>query len=126
MDNYFFGEEMYDDMYESEEEDFANGNLYRVPVEIVVYLRNRPEPVFAEHVFFFERDDPITTVKRMMDFVATWWSTVSEDKNLKYVFFTDDSNNKKAFLRSDISAVSFVAPKLPEWIENGQDDSSSS
>lgn len=127
MDNYFFGEEMYDDMFESEEdEDFASGDLYQVPIEVVVYIKNRPEPIFAEHVFFFQKEDPIKSVKRMMDFVATWWDTVSENKNLRYLFFTDSNDNKKAFLRSEIVAVSFMTPEIPEWITDGQDDSNPS
>jgi len=102
------------------EEDLMDEEVYRVPIEMVVYLRDRSEPLFAEHIFFFQKEDPIKSLNHMMSFVATWWDSLSDDRNMTFIFLTDKDYNKKAILLKDIVAVSFVTPPTPEWMnENG-------
>lgn len=122
MDDIFsmFDEEMFDpeDLFDSDE-------VYRLPMEMVIHLRNRTEPLFAEHVFFFEKEDPIASVKELMNFTATWWNAINEDRNVRFIFLTDRNENKKAIAVDDIVSVSFVAPEEPEWMKNEQDDTDS-
>lgn len=125
MRDYFFGDER---MFESEEEDdelFDLENVYQVPIEMVIHLRNKSEPIFTEHVFFFDKEDPIDSLKELMTFTSTWWGAVTDDKNLKFLYLTDRMSNKKAILAEEIIAVSFVTPEKPEWMVNGEIDTDS-
>lgn len=124
MHNYdfydLFGEEMFDS--EPDEDSYDLESLYRVPMQMVVHLKSRQEPLFAEHVFFFEKDDPVTSIEELMNFTATWWSAVADDRNIDFVYLTDSSSNKKAILLNDVVAMSFMAPEEPEWMKNVEDD----
>lgn len=121
MDNPYdlFGE----DMYDSEEDIFNLEDVYRVPIDMVVHLKSKSEPIFAEHVFFFEKEDPVASVADLMSFTSTWWSALTEDRNINFIYLTDSSSNKKAIRLQDVVAVSFVTPPKPEWMNDEQDDS---
>jgi hypothetical protein len=127
MDDFDFHELLGEEMYDSDpEESFGLDNIYhQIPVDMVIHLKSRQEPLFAEHVFFFEKDDPVHSIEELMNFMSTWWSAVSEDKNLDYIFLTDSSSNKKAILLDDVAVISFMAPPKPEWMEDGKDDTDS-
>jgi hypothetical protein len=114
-----FGENMFD----SEEDVFDLEDVYKIPIEMVIHLKNRSEPIFAEHVFFFEKEDPVTSLTDLMSFTSTWWSALTEDKNINFIYLTDKGSNKKAILLDSIVAVSFVTPTKPEWMNDGQDNS---
>lgn len=111
------------DMYDSEEDVFDLENTYTIAVDMVIYLGTRDEPVFAQHVFYFEKEDPVETLRELMNFVATWWAAITEDKNIEFIYLSDSSFNKKAIKISDVSAVSFVTPQEPDWMINGKLDS---
>lgn len=113
------------DMYDSEEDVFDLENTHTVAVDLVVYLSTRDEPVFAQHVFYFEKEDPVESLRELMNFVATWWAAITEDKNIDFIYLSDSSFNKKALKIADVSAVSFVTPQEPEWMINGKHDSDS-
>ena len=117
----FYGEE---EMFEPDDS-FDSENVYTVPIDIVVYLRNKVEPIFAQHVFFFEKEDPVETMEELMSFTTTWWSAIHEDKNIDYIFLTDVDLNKKAIKLSEIVSLSFIRPEQPEWMNNGQNNSDS-
>lgn len=116
-----FGEDMFDSEPE-EDESYDLGSLYKIPMQMVVHLKSRQEPLFAEHVFFFEKDDPVDSIEELMNFTATWWSAVTDDRNIDFVYLTDSSSNKKALLLSDVVAISFMAPEEPEWMKDVEDD----
>jgi len=109
-------------MYESEDL-FDLENVYQLPVNMVLHLKSREEPLFVEHVFYFEKEDPVTSLEELMNFIATWWNAVTEDKNVTFLFLTDRFHNKKAVLAEDIAAASFMTPDKPEWMDNGKDNS---
>lgn len=122
MDSFnFYGDE---EMFDSEDV-FDIDGVYNVPVDVVVYLKNRSEPIFAQHVFFFEKEDPVRSMDEMMSFTTTWWSAICEDKNIDYVYLTDSLFNKKAIRLEDVAVVSFMRPEQPEWMTDGQDNTDS-
>lgn len=110
-------------MFDSEDGVFDLENIHRVPIDIVVYLRNRSEPIFAEHVFFFEKEDPVESLSELMSFAATWWSAITEDNNISYVYFSDMDLNKKAIRIEDVNSISFMTPEKPEWMSDGKHNS---
>ena len=114
----FFGEER---MFESEDDLFDLDGIYQIPIEMVVHLRHKSEPIFTEHVFFFEQEDPVKSLDELMSFTSTWWNAINEDKNIKFIYFTDRSSNKKAFLADEIVAVSFMTPEKPDWMEDDRE-----
>lgn len=118
----FFGEES--SMFDSEDI-FDLNDVHQIPIDMVIHLKNKVEPIFSEHVFFFEKEDPVASIDELMNFVSTWWSAINEDKNLKYIYLTDRSLNKKAILAEEIVAVSFMKPEKPEWMTDEQNDSNS-
>lgn len=111
-------------MFESEDL-FDLENVYQLPVGMVLHLKGRDEPLFVEHVFYFEKEDPVRSLEELMNFISTWWSAITEDKNVKFLFLTDRFYNKKAVLAKDITAASFMTPDKPEWMEDGKNDSDS-
>lgn len=121
MHDFYFGEEMFDS-----EDVFDLESVYQLPMEIVIHMKNKPDPVFAEHVFFFEKDDPVSSLEELMVFAATWWSTIVDDKNIEFLFLTDRHLNKKAVLLEEIIAAYFMAPEEPEWMKNEEDSRDSS
>lgn len=117
----FIGE---DDLFDSEDSyDLDMEDVYHVPMDMIIHMRDRNEPIFAQHVFFFEKKDPVTSVDELMSFTTTWWSAITEDKNLNYIYLTDSAHNKKAILLQEVVAISFVTPDEPEWMHDGQNDS---
>ena len=114
-----------DSMFDSEDV-FDIENVYQLPMEIVIYMKNKQDPIFAEHVFFFEKEDPVSNLEELMNFAATWWSTVVEDKNIDFIFLTDRQLNKKAIILRDIIAAYFMTPEKPEWMNDGKDPRSPS
>ena len=110
-----FGEDMFDS-----EDVFDAESVYQLPIEIVLHLKSKQEPLFAEHVFFFDKEDPITGLEDLMNFVATWWSAIIEDKNIDFIVLTDRLSNKKAILIGDVVAVSFMTPEKPDWMNDEQ------
>lgn len=116
-----FGE----DMFESEDV-FDLENVYQLPIDIVLHMKSKADPIFVEHVFFFEKEDPVSSIEELMNFTATWWSTIVDDKNIEYIFLTDSQSNKKAILVRDVVVASFMTPEKPEWMDNGKDDRDSS
>lgn len=110
-------------MFDSEDAfDINMEDVHQIPLEMIVHLRDRSEPLFAQHVFFFEKKDPVASLEELMSFATTWWSAIAEDKNLKYIYLTDTAYNKKAILIEEVVAVSFMTPEMPEWMRDGQDD----
>jgi hypothetical protein len=109
-----------DSMFDSEDV-FDIENVHQLPMDMVIHMKNKPDPIFAEHVFFFEKEDPVTSLEELMNFAATWWSTIIEDRNIDFIFLTDRQLNKKAILLRDIIAASFMTPEKPEWMEDGKD-----
>jgi hypothetical protein len=109
-----------DNMFESEDV-FDLEDVYQLPMAIVIHMKNKVEPIFAEHVFFFEKEDPVSSLEELMNFAATWWSTVVEDKNIDFIFLTDHQLNKKAIMLKDIIAAYFMTPEKPEWMDDGKD-----
>lgn len=118
-----FGEEMYED--DDQDDLFNLDSVYQVPIQIVLHLRDKTEPIFAEHIFYFEKEDPVSSVEELMNFTATWWSTITDDKNLNYIFLTDSESNKKAIMIGEVVAVSFMTPQKPDWMGNGKDNTDS-
>jgi hypothetical protein len=117
-----YGEDMFDpeDIFDIDMED-----VYHIPMDMVVHLQNKTEPIFAQHVFFFDKKDPIASLEELMNFTSTWWSTISEDKNVKFIYLSDSSHNKKAIAIANVVAVSFITPEKPEWMQDGKDDTDS-
>lgn len=115
-----------DNMFDPEDcFDMDMENMHHVPVDLIIYLKNRTEPIFAQHVFFFEKENAVSNLESLMRFTSTWWSAVSEDKNIKFIHLSDSDYNKKIIAVDNVIAVSFITPEKPEWMQNGQDDSNS-
>jgi len=111
-------------MFDSEDIfDLDMEDIHQIPMEMVIHMRDRNEPIFAQHVFFFEKKDPVRSLEELMGFTSTWWSTITDDRNVEFIFLTDSAHNKKAILLKEVVAVSFVTPEKPEWMQDGQDDS---
>ena len=114
-----YGDNMFDpeDCFDMDMED-----MHHAPVDLVIYLKNRTEPIFAQHVFFFEKENAVLNLESLMRFTSTWWSAVSEDKNIKFIHLSDSDHNKKVIAVNNVIAVSFITPEKPEWMQNGQDN----
>lgn len=102
---------------------FDMSSVHRVPMNIIIYFKSREEPLFAEHVFFFQKEDPVENLDRMMGFAATWWDSIVDDKNTRFIYLTDRDLNKKAVLIEDVVAASFITPDKPDWMPDEQNDS---
>lgn len=110
------------DDFDFEEDDNLTEELLEVEVDMIFYLKNRNDPLFASHVFCFSSDDAPESVKEIVDFSHMWINTLLDSKSITHFFLEDSQNNKKIFFTQDLLSVTIMAPNMPDWNLDDRED----
>lgn len=107
--------------FDFDEEEELTEELIEIEVEMIFYLKNRNDPLFASHVFCFTANDVPEDAKEAADFAHMWINTLLDSKSITHFFLEDSQNNKRLFFSDDLLSVTIMAPKMPEWNIDGRD-----